>query len=550
MHRASFLFAMMALLWLAAAACGEQQVKLQSGATLVGDISVQGSDLVVDVDGAKIRVPFQDVVMVTPVGSDAPNDAERLLLKAIEAQVLADGEKSEFGLFAEAYRLAPDNPRVAFWYARSLVSAGYGKGASEVFEPRRQAIVAAYPGIADQLAKQIEERVALEKLPAALVKRLDEIARVAEHAGTIQSEMTAYAAYFRLVDQQDQPIERSAFRVNCSGENEELESFADGYYLYTFFRRDRFGNNPCRLQVARPGLVGKVFEFQGSSHGAENVGTLRVERMNDEDRRPVAVKVVDPQGNPLPGATVTFHPVNQMGNQGEPPQATTAAGGEAKAVLFPDKYNCQVSLKGYSPTAEMVSVAPDAETPAVVEVKLYRAITATIKVVWRAKMGVNPGMPQFGNDSVTTGEFEQHTGRDGGGFQGGPFGPSWVRLVQTNDKMQLQFYEQPMGFPQPAESSWVGRLKDVAEDSNEDKLDAKAVAELFDVLALAELDAIADEFKVRRTKFGGMPGPGGPTSVPLDTDDIYIGKINSRDPQTGRPATIAFKILATELYRP
>ena len=198
----------MAIGCLAATAHGEQQVKLQNGATLIGNVSMEGANLVVDIDGAKIEVPFKDVAAVTSAKAGGSNQAEQLLFKGLEAQLLSEGEKKELGLLAEAYRLAPENPHVAFWYARSLANAGNGKAASEVFEPRREAIVAAYPGIADRLASQIEQRLIYEKLPAPLLKRLDEIAAAAEHANPIGAEKTAYAAYFRLVDQADEPIEK------------------------------------------------------------------------------------------------------------------------------------------------------------------------------------------------------------------------------------------------------------------------------------------------------------------------------------------------------
>ena len=79
------------------------------------------------------------------------------------------------GLLAEAKRLAPDDPSVAYWCASTLVDAGYGKAANEVFAPRRDAIAKAYPGMAEQLAARIKRRADMERMPMELVKRIDEL---------------------------------------------------------------------------------------------------------------------------------------------------------------------------------------------------------------------------------------------------------------------------------------------------------------------------------------------------------------------------------------
>ena len=538
------------MLCVAATACAEQQVTLQTGATLVGNVSIEGAELVVDVDGAKLRVPLKEVATVTSASTDASNQAQRLLFKGLEAQLLSGGEEQEVGLLAEAHRLAPDDPHVAYWYARSLANAGFGKGANQVFQPRRAAIEAAYPGIADRLAKQIEERLAVESLPAALVKRLDQIAAAGDRAGAVVAEKNAYATYFQLVDQTNEPIDRSAFQIQCSGENEKLESFPEGYYLFTFFRRPSFGDDACRLEVSQPGLVSKTFEFQGTVNGVENAGVLRVKRLTEAERRSVVVNVVDEEGKPLAGAKVAFSTRGRFSGQEGVSPVTTSADGQAELSLFPNTYNCQISLEGFSPVNESVTAATDAKQPLKVKVKLYRAITATIKVVWRARLAFNPGEPGRG-DAVTTGEFEQHIGTESdNGFRGGPYGPPWVRLMQNGKVVQLQFMEQ-MYFPQPSsDATWVGRMKVDGVNILESATNAAAAAARFEKIDLSKLDEIKDQLKLPRFNLGGMPGRTSPVTLPVEADAIYVGKINSRDPQTGRPAQLEFKILVTELSTP
>ncbi|MGD9636688.1 MAG: Ig-like domain-containing protein [Pirellulales bacterium] len=549
MRRVSTLGSMIVLVCFAAAANGEQQVKLQSGATLVGNVSTEGSDLVVDVDGAKIPVPFKDVASVTPASQGQARDAERLLIKAIEAQMLTDDEKVDTGLFAEAFRLAPDDPRTAFWYARSLVKAGFGKGANEVFEPRREAIVAAYPGAADRLADQIQERLALEKLPAPLVARLDEISAAAKQPAPINAEKTAYAAYFQLIDQAGEPIERSDFEIQSNGEEGNLESFADGHHLYTFARDRHFGDNPCQLNVSRPGLVSASFSFEGGTRGAQNVGVLKVTRLSEKDRKPVTFKVLDPAGQPLSGATITLNAVRQRGNSDAIAPLQVNADGVASATLYPNQYYCQVSRKAYNPISQPLTVPLEGEEPVAVEAKLYPAIQATIKVEWQARAITHPGMPPVAESSLTSGEFEQTIdGTGAAGMPVGRFGIPWVRLMQSEDQLQLQFMDRSMFGP--SEPAWVGRLAPETQGKDNKKLDAQVNAELFDVLSLDELDALAQEFKIDRVEFGGMPRPNGQLTLPIEAGDIYLGRIMGHVPETNRPAMIEFKLLATEVVRP
>ena len=90
----------------AAPAMGQQQVKLQSGATLVGNATLEGANLVVDVDGAKIAVPFKDVASVTPATADEAKRAQQLLVRGLESQILSEREDKDLSLLAEAYRRA------------------------------------------------------------------------------------------------------------------------------------------------------------------------------------------------------------------------------------------------------------------------------------------------------------------------------------------------------------------------------------------------------------------------------------------------------------
>lgn len=549
MRRVTTLGSAIVSLCLAAVSSGEQQVKLQSGATLVGEVSAEGSNLVVDVDGAKIPVALKDVASVAPATSAPAKDAKELLVRALEAQLSSGGENQELGLLKEAFRLAPEDPQIAFWYARSLANSGFGKGAHEVFEPRRAAILAAYPELADQLARQIAERVALEKLPGPLVKRLDDFAAAAKLPALPDSDSIVCAAYFQIVDQTGTPLDRSDFGIDSRGEQGELESFADGYYLYTYKRNTHFHNNPCQLEISRPGLVSKSLEFEGDAREAKNVGVVQVTRLAEADRRAVEFRVVNAAGEPLTGATITLNSASRYGNSRPLPALETNAEGIAETVLYPNSYYCQVSRRNFNPISQNFTVPLEGKETVHANAKLYPAIQATIQVEWQGKSNFPPGMPRGQGSSVTTGKFEQTIGPNGkSGSEIGRFGPPWVQLVQTEDELKIQFMDR-MHFPQ-AEPAWVGRLRPDSDNSGDRKLAAEANAELFDVLALGELNALVQEFKIERKNLGGMGRPGGDVQLPIEAGDIYLGRINGNDPETGRPATIEFKLLATDVVQP
>lgn len=142
----------------------EQEVTLKSGATFIGNVTIDGDAVVVEIDDAPLRVPLAEVAAIAPLDSGHKQQARRLLMAALEARLMNNSGNEALGLLAEAARLDPDDPRIAYWYARSLVDAGFGKAAGEVLESRREEIAKTYPGMSDQLAAQIKGRLELEKM--------------------------------------------------------------------------------------------------------------------------------------------------------------------------------------------------------------------------------------------------------------------------------------------------------------------------------------------------------------------------------------------------
>ncbi len=556
----SLLLVLLAILGVPLNAAAEQQVVLQSGAVLVGQLTMDGENLVLEVDGAKLQVPLSSVVTVALVKANSGNQAQGLLLKGLEAQLLFDGDKRALGLLAEAYRVAPEDGGVAFWYARSLVMAGFGKAANEVLQSRREAIALAYPVMVDKLATQIEKRLVLEKLPAALIKRIDQIEASASRGASPNAESDFYATYFQLIDQNSKPIAKSAFRVQGNGgQNESLESFADGYHLYTFNRRRSYNSQPCRVEISQAELAKESFEFPGARNGVENAGVFTVRRFTEEDHRKVSVLVVDPQGKPLADAVVTFSPNRSSRRTAKTPPVKTDDTGHASASLYPGHYNCTVTSKGYTRGTKQLEVLHEKKDPLSIEIKIYHALEATVKVAWRLRSIQLPRGGDHPAEAIVHGETELHTG------SGGPSIPHnnrygvvhWLRLTQIKDRMQLSFYEQHTGHPFVAglDSVWFGRLENVVKASEGTNKDAKedtatSAAEEFEAINLESLDELKSKATLPSPNLGRVPHSQPAAVVPAEKGAIYLGRIVTRNPQTGQPALVEFKVLVVEASDP
>jgi hypothetical protein len=559
-------FALAILLSLAATPLfAEVEVTLTSGASLVGKVSMDGKDVVVKIEDSELRVPLSEVDSITSVDAGSGRQARRLLLTALEARVNNDGSAEVIGLLAEAARLAPDDPHVAYWYASSLADAGYGQAANDVFTKKRDAIAASYPGLTEQLAERIKRRVEMEKMPPALVQRLDELnAALAKQAAN--PEVRQIAAVFRLVDQDEQPIERAAFQMQCSnGQDENLEPFDDGYFVYSFNRHRGNQEGPSTIDITKPGLESKMFELNGSSNRVQDAGTLVVQRYDEEAKRLFRIHVADTKGTPVVAAHVSIQAMSTRGNvSNHTLSGETDAEGNAEIISFPMKYTYRVQSEGFNSASGNVEVAANASEPKPLEVRLNRAIEATIRLAWEATAMQGGGK--------TTGESTIQVAGDGQQNQYGQNETSWLRPFQQKDRLSLQFVDQFFGYNGPfgqPEGGWVRVLKSPADANlgEEKKPDAATTSETerenaaakdegsqpmnLDAFNAVDLDDL-DEYKSklpqpRMIEGGHRTGPRPPMVLPAETGKIYVGRLVHREMRTGQPIQLTFKVFIEEM---
>ena len=436
----------------------DELVTLQAGKDSFLKVSTLGNQLVIEIDGTKLHFPLDDET--TPNSSTPPSlrQANQFLLKSFESQLLHGSGQKEVGLLAEAYRLAPSDARIAYWYSRSLVNVGSGKAAQKAFASHRDAIAATYPGLIDRLAEQIDRRVQLELLPSKLVQQIDKIDLTAGGAAAFFDDKEPHAAFFRLVDQHGKPIEASAFGISCNGQNKRTQSFARGYYLFTYLLHRGSSPSPCQLKISQYGLQNKTFEFAGEANGVADAGDFQIKRMGEVDRRPAVVHVVDAQGKPLAGVTVTFTPAANRRNGEKIPTSKSDKKGRVEMRLFPYTYTCYANLKDHNRDSQSLEVSSDASGANALELTLHRLIAATVKVHWRAKIlgNPNPNPNLSPGEPVSIGGIELHNGVQSHPYSSVP----WVRLQQKDDQLQLLLTEQPQYGPLGITgNSWIGRIE-------------------------------------------------------------------------------------------
>lgn len=515
----------------------EQQVTLKNGTVIIGTVRHAGENLEVEVgDASTLSFPLQEIALVSSTDVVSTKQGQKLLFRGLESLAMGQDARNALGLFAEAYRQSPDDPGVAYWYAWCLTQDGDGTAAAEVYRLQESAISNSYPRMSHQLAEKIKERLALEALPRGLVKKIDAI-----KAGTANQppngESEAFASYFRLVDQNERPIDESALRVSTSGDNETLEKFDDGYFLYTFSRRRSYGASPVRVHVSQTGLEMKQIEFTATRNGIGNAGVFTVHRYDQQDLQELTVEVIDQDKQPLAKATLRLHATTNSGaNQNFNPQ-TTGSTGKVSFKLYPGRYSCSVSSDGYLSASKQITVAAGNRTADAVKIQLFPRIKAKLQIAWQGKPMMNvPGRAAAAES--TTGTISISTAGQAYRYNDS----NWINLRQKGKEMFLQVQNVPYGLPpNQAPEHWIGIFQ-AGED--QEGTSPKKVFEGIDLKELASIKE-SESVEVLTTANQGR----GHIDVPVrgGQGTIFVGKCLFRDPRTGHPMQYEFKAWLEEL---
>jgi hypothetical protein len=519
----------------------EQQVTLKSGAMLVGDVSFDGDAIVVKIDGAASRFALDSVASVAPLAFDQGQQARRLLLNALEIRLGGGGPKEAVGLLAEAARLSPDDPQIAFWYASTLVDAGSGRAASRTFEEHREAIEAAFPDRVAKLAERIKFRMMVEMLPPDLLARIDGLNEAAA-VQPLNATVRPMAVVFRVLDQYKDPVEQAAVEIGASANDERLEQFADGYYLFTFVRNRGDSDAPCRLAINFYGLQRADYEFRAGAERVAVAGEYVVHRYVEVDKRPLRVSAADHSGAHLAGVLVELRPSSRVPEGANLKlTATTDDDGKAEFVVFPGNYGYSASKVGFNGDAGNVEVNADESQDSAQQLVLYRSIPGKFRVAWRTTP-IYPGAePSSGDVTIDAGG----SGPLGNpGFQGLS---SWLRPVQNQEELTLQVtimqYGPPIGLGRGA--PWIKKYE--VDDSASPDERVGLAKDAFEAVDLKNVDDLGNDYEKVEGSNIGMPYNNSTFRLPVKLGAVYVGSITGRDARTGQPCQLDFKVLVEQV---
>lgn len=500
--------------------CAEQEVTLKTGTKIIGDVSVDNETVKIKVGGSETTFMMRDVeqIKAAPIYSESNNSVERLLIIALELRLQNESVDEAIALLADAYRQAPDDARIAYWYAKSLADAGLGKEAKSVFEAGRVNISQAYPGLTDKLAHLIQQRVEHDSLPRQLATQLRRLESVIGKSNN--RHLNSKYVRFRVLDQNSDPIDKTAVSVVCDGNDKQLTTFPDGYYLLTYNSFGE-GDRGCDLVVNWPGLESKQFKLKASADHVRDGGVFVVTRLDESAKVPYKFRALDPMGEPILGAAVTMRPDGRNNGRNLFQTAASDSQGLATIEAFPLGYDYTASAEGYK--AETGNVAlTNASQDHEERVVLYPALTGSIRYSWSSLEEETP---------TKTKEIVLPIGQPLNSRQHAAESVSWLQAVQVKDTVTLQrgpaFYRDRSI---PGETLWVRRVPD--------ELIKDSPLEYYSQFDLKEIDSIKGkvaETKIKRDRIGNF-------SFPVQQGEVYVGKLPGLNRQSGRPAVMSFKV--------
>ena len=503
-----------------------EQVTLKSGTRLIGIVSVADKTVTVKIGDSVVTVPMSDVDLIGPVGTDAQQTPQRLLMIALESRLQRGTGEGQVGLLAEAYRQDQDDARIAYWYAQNLLDAGFGSAAQKILEEKRDAIEETYPGMADRLVDQIQERIGLENLPARLITRLDRLNKAIPNA-PLNSDRLPMFVRFRVIDQNGKPIDKSAIRIDCNGQDERLEGFDGGYFLFTYNSYRNNDESNCRLHVNWPGLEPKEFELRPAADHVEDAGELVVTRFDEKSKMPFKVVVVDRNDKLISGATVTLRPEVRNDNRSPETTARTDDKGRAEILAFPMNYSYTVAAKGFKSEGGAVELKSDSKEHEEQRVELYPVMSGSVRLAW-----TTTGLQ--GDGAVTNGEATLPFGEGENPMRYGPDSVTFLRPQQVKDRLTLQSGPPYFGPMMGGASSWVRRVPQ--------ELLKNSPQEYFAGIDLKKIDALQDEFEQVESERTNGPSQYTPLAFAAKQGEVFVGKVPGRDMRNGQPTLVSFKV--------
>jgi hypothetical protein len=334
-------------------------------------------------------------------------------------------------------------------------------------------------------------------------------------------------------------VDQDAIRIQGYGNDELLERFPDGYFLYTLTRNRNSSREPLRIDVNQIGVKPVEFELTPTSGVDSPPREFVVQRFNDADRRQVRIQVADVEGAFIADARVELAPTSRRGNvSDESLSAVTDKEGQVEFSAFPMTYSLRVNADGFKAESEALDLRENARRESDRQIKLYRAIKASLRVAWNLTPAQQGGSATSGETTIPLGvgppQFHDHLGI-----------VQTIRPVQIKDQLMIQFTIMPYGgYPMPAPDAtmWLRALNIDSVDG--DRAVRKEVAAEFTSIDLKDVEKIKELKEVELGNLAMMNRA--PGHVPAAPGTIYVGKLPHRDPRTGQFSELTFKVMVEQ----
>lgn len=213
---------------------------------------------------------------------------------------------------------------------------------------------------------------------------------------------------------------------------------------------------------------------------------------------------------------------------------TTDADGRATFKAFPMNYMYIVTAKGFQSESGRIELKRDTTEQEPQEVKLYPAISATIRFAWTTT-SLQGGETTSNETTIEVGE----------GVPPMPFSPDTMHLlrpIQVGNKLTLQSGPAFWGGAMIVASPWVRRAPT--------NLVGDQPLKFFTAVDLQKLDAVKDEWEtIEMVGDSVRRSPHPPLAFEVKHGDIFAGQMPVRDMRNGQPTRVSFKAFVEKVSK-
>lgn len=249
---------------------------------------------------------------------------------------------------------------------------------------------------------------------------------------------------FRLLDQHDQPITKRSIIIANTGDKgwkEELEGLGQGEYVLTYEPYRRPITLMPILMVADADILPATYTLNAVAGEAIDMGVIRVHRFAEESKRKARIRVVDPEGKAVSGATLVANPRAVYVPADAQQRIKSDESGIVELDVYPTKYYVHAVHDDYlirrADTFDFAALTSDDVSTLVV----YPPPNYSIELAWMEFDGTTdePVAQEVVQLSIQDGELVNASEQ-----------PEWINVILVNERVGFQF-------PNASETGFAGK---------------------------------------------------------------------------------------------